>query len=113
MPYDAHHRIRTTRQQQVKQHGHTKEKDAEHTDGYLGQLGHFYETARPISSVVVSGKISSKKAEAICAMPEVERLIRAAALYEAERARLGMRVAALSKRIDELTNPNMRRVPRG
>lgn len=113
MPYDAHHRIRATRQQQVREHGHTKEKDAEHTDGYLSQLGHFYETARPTSVVVVSGKISSKKAEAIYAMPEVERLTQAAALYEAERARLGTRVAALKSKIDELTNPNMRRVPRG
>lgn len=113
MPLDALDRIRENRHQQVMEHSHTHEKDAAHTDGYLAQLGHFYETVQLTSPLVVSGKVLPAKAEAIRSMPEADRLTHAAALYEAERERLGRRVATLRKRIDQLTNPTMRRVPRG
>ena len=113
MPHDALDLIHHARHKQVMEHGHTYEKDAAHTDGYLAQLGHYYETGDLTAPVVVSGKVPQAKAAAIRDLPEVERLTQAAALYEAERERLGRRIASLRRQIDTLSNPRLRRAPRG
>ncbi len=110
MAYDAQHRIQTERQRQVMELGHTHQKDARHTGGWLGQLAYVYETGKePAKPEGLSPDVLKAKAE----LPELERLTKAAALYEAERERIGRRLAAIRRRMDELANPNARRIPRG